>query len=85
MSLLSTIIDTFKSLDISDTEMTQIENWEENWRFLGIKLINVADFSELAVRFLFNTFVLSVDYKFDYYNQQYKNRHIFSVGYKIKF
>lgn len=34
---------------------------------------------------LFKKNFLSVDYKFDYYNQQYKNRHIFSVGYKIKF
>jgi hypothetical protein len=29
--------------------------WEEQLRFLGIKLINVADFTELIIRFLFNT------------------------------
>jgi len=28
---------------------------------------------------------LGVNYKFDYYQNEYKNRHIFSVGYKIKF
>jgi len=31
----------------------KVGDWEENLRFFGIKLINVADFSELVVRFSF--------------------------------
>ena len=34
---------------------------------------------------LFKKNYLGVNYKFDYYEKEYKNRHIFSLGYKIKF
>ena len=34
-----------------------VSSWEENLRFLDIKLINVIDFSELLVRLLLNVFV----------------------------
>jgi hypothetical protein len=34
---------------------------------------------------LFKKNYLGVSYKLDYYQKEYKNRHIFSVGYKIKF
>ena len=34
---------------------------------------------------LFKKNYIGVDYKFDYYQNEYKNRHILSVGYKIKF
>lgn len=34
---------------------------------------------------LFKNNYLGVDYKLDYYNNEYKNKHIISVGYKIKF
>jgi hypothetical protein len=34
---------------------------------------------------LFKKNYLGVSYKFDYYEKEYKNRHILSVGYKIKF
>ncbi len=33
---------------------------------------------------LFKNNFLSVSYKFDYYKNEYKNRHIISLGYKIK-
>lgn len=48
-------------LQISDTitnsvpAITEVAGWEEQLRFLGIKLINVGDFLELIVRFTFNT------------------------------
>jgi len=51
----------FDLLQISDTitnaapTVTEISGWEEELRFLGIKLINVGDFTELIVRFIFNT------------------------------
>lgn len=34
---------------------------------------------------LFKKNYLGISYKFDYYEKEYKNRHILSVGYKIKF
>ena len=34
---------------------------------------------------LFKKNYLGASYKFDYYNNKYLNRHIFSIGYKIKF
>lgn len=34
--------------------------WEDQFRFLGIKLINVEDFSELLVRFTFNTILILI-------------------------
>lgn len=34
---------------------------------------------------LFKKNYIKVSYKFDYYQNEYKNRHIFSVGYKLKF
>lgn len=34
---------------------------------------------------LFKKNYIGVSYKFDYYQKEYKNRHILSVGYKIKF
>ncbi len=40
--------------------------WEENIRFLGIKLINVADFSELLIRFVMNTFLIFIVVHFMY-------------------
>lgn len=38
--------------------LTQITSWEEQLRFLGIKLINVNDFTELLIRFTFNTLLI---------------------------
>jgi len=35
-------------------ELTSLAAWEEQMRFLGIKLINVSDFTELLLRFLVN-------------------------------
>jgi hypothetical protein len=78
MSLLSTIIDTLKNLNISNPEMVQIENWEEGLRFLGIKIINVGDFTELLVRFLFNTLVLFVIVHYMYAKKSNRKEFYFS-------
>lgn len=56
MSDLNTFADTIKNM-VNDPALTELTNWEENLRFLGIKLINVADFSELLVRLVLNVFV----------------------------
>ena len=53
-------------LQITDTltnaipTVSELSGWEEHLRFLGIKLINVADFTELLVRFLFNTSLIFI-------------------------
>lgn len=57
MSTLKQITDTVKNINLSNPELTEIANWEESLRFLGIKIINVADFSELVVRLALNLFV----------------------------
>lgn len=41
-------------------------DWEENIRLLGIKLINVNDFSELLIRFLMNTVLIFIVVHFMY-------------------
>lgn len=38
--------------------LPQIASWEEQFRFLGIKLINVNDFTELLIRFTFNLLLI---------------------------
>jgi len=38
--------------------LAEAEIWEEQFRFLGIKIINVSDFAELLLRFAFNTLMI---------------------------
>lgn len=54
----TTIIDSLKN--VSSSGLNEINNWEENLRFLGIKIINVADFTELMVRLALNLAVMLV-------------------------
>lgn len=56
MSDLTAILDTIQN-GVPDSGLTEFAGWEENLRFLGIKVINVADFSELLVRLVLNVFV----------------------------
>ncbi len=49
-----------------DTISQASVEWEEKVRFLGIKLINVGDFSELLVRFLMNTILIFIIIHFMY-------------------
>lgn len=57
-SILMTIIEHFKNLNLIDSDLSDVFEWEENFRFLGIKLINTADFTELLIRFLLNTILI---------------------------
>jgi hypothetical protein len=43
-----------EAIQITLPELTSLAVWEEQMRFLGIKLINVSDFTELLLRFLVN-------------------------------
>ncbi len=42
----------------NDTTLSKLEMWEDGFRFLDIKIINIADFTELLIRFLFNTLLI---------------------------
>lgn len=52
--------------------------WEENLRFLDIKLINVSDFFELIIRFMFNTLVGFLVVHFMYAKQSKRKDFYFS-------
>lgn len=55
MQNTASITDTIKN--VTNPDLAELANWEEHFRFLGIKVINVGDFSELLVRLLLNLFV----------------------------
>lgn len=55
MELTQSVIDTVNNVNAA--ELSELANWEENLRFLDIKIINVADFSELLIRLALNVFV----------------------------
>jgi hypothetical protein len=57
MNGTTTLIDTVKNLNAGNPDLTELASWEEHLRFLGIKIINVADFSELLVRLALNLLV----------------------------
>ncbi len=52
----SNFIETFANT-VKNSNLAEINSWEENLRFLGIKIINVADFNELLIRLALNLFV----------------------------
>jgi len=66
MTLATTIIDTVKDIDLATRDLTGFTTWEENFRFLGIKLINTADFTELLLRALLNTLLIFIVVHFMY-------------------
>ncbi|MCU4173749.1 DUF4956 domain-containing protein [Carboxylicivirga sp. N1Y90] len=49
------ILDILNTVVASDVPIEEVASWEDQLRFLGIKLINVGDFSELLVRFILST------------------------------
>jgi hypothetical protein len=55
MELAQSVIDTVNNVNAA--ELSELANWEESLRFLDIKIINVADFSELLIRLALNVFV----------------------------
>lgn len=56
MSNFTTAGDTIKEMVVTPY-LAGMADWEENLRFLGIKLVNVSDFSELFIRLAFNLLV----------------------------
>lgn len=60
------ILDFLSNLTFSSMDAASILDWEDNLRFLGIKIINVSDFAELLVRFILNTGVMLIIVHFMY-------------------
>jgi hypothetical protein len=60
---LTVMIDTIKSA--SDV-IPDVIAWEDQLRFLGIKLVNMGDFMELLVRFVLNTTLIFIVVQFMY-------------------
>ena len=58
--------------------LAQITSWEEQLRFLGIKLINVNDFTELLIRFAFNTLLILFVVHFIYAKRSQRKDFYFS-------
>ncbi|WP_346860908.1 DUF4956 domain-containing protein [uncultured Draconibacterium sp.] len=54
----TTLLDTIQSANGTVTNPVELTGWEENLRFLDIKVINVADFNELVIRFILNLLVI---------------------------
>lgn len=57
------MIDTLKIIEsVVDIQAAVPDSitWEDQYRFLGIKLINLGDFSDLLVRFTFNTVMIFI-------------------------
>lgn len=46
--------------------VSEVVTWEDQLRFIGIKLINVSDFSDLLIRFAFNTLLVFIVVHFIY-------------------
>lgn len=60
------IKDFFLQTAVTLDSSLQISDWIENIRFLGIKMVNLSDFSELLLRFTLNTGVIFIILQFIY-------------------
>ncbi len=63
------MLETFVTTDIVNSTtgaISEIITWEDQFRFLGIKLINMDDFSDLLVRFTLNTLLIFIVVHFIY-------------------
>lgn len=56
----------------------EVVSWEDNLRFLGIKVINVNDFSELLIRFALNTSILFIIIHYMYARTSKRKDYYFS-------
>lgn len=75
ISEAKTLIDTV-SANIPAT--TEVVSWEEQLRFLGIKIINVSDFTELMIRLIFNTILIFIVVHFLYSKNSQRKDFYFS-------
>jgi len=69
------IVETIKNVSGS---IPDVATWEDQIRFLGIKLINVGDFSDLLVRFTINTILVLIVVHFIYSKNSQRKDFYFS-------
>lgn len=55
---METILVLLEKLQVAPEAIKAVSGWEDQLRFLGIKLINVQDFSDLVIRFSFNILIV---------------------------
>lgn len=72
------IVDTLNNVEALIPAIQEAVNVDEHARFLGIKLINVKDFSELMIRFIFNTLMIFVIVHFMYARNSKRKDYYFS-------
>lgn len=75
---IKSITNTAISGVIDNPAPTKLEIWEDGLRFFDIKLINVSDFSELLVRFAFNTLLIFMVVHFMYAKNSKRKDYYFS-------
>ena len=71
------ITDAFNAIS-STPEIIEVSSWEENFRFIGIKLINLEDFLELLFRFALNTGLIFIVVHFMYSKHSKRKDYYFS-------
>lgn len=59
-------------------QVSELVKWEDNIRFLGIKVININDFSELLLRFALNTSILFIIIHYMYARTSKRKDYYFS-------
>lgn len=62
----TTIMTAVSDFSTASPDLPGMTGWEDNLRFMGIKLINTVDFAELAIRFLLNTALIVLVVHFIY-------------------
>jgi len=74
--IATTFLDALSGL--GNIDFAGWKDWEENFRFLGIKIINIGDFSELVVRLALNLFVTILVVHFMYAKRSRRKDFYFS-------
>lgn len=69
------IVETVSKVSVA---IPEVVSWEDQIRFLGIKLINVGDFSDLLVRFTINTILILLVVHFIYSKNSQRKDFYFS-------
>ncbi len=76
---MNDIIESLQNLIINNISRVEITSWENQVRFLGVKLIDVGDLSFLFIRFTFNTLLIFTVVHFMY--ARYSKRKDFYFSY----
>ena len=69
------LVETVSQVNVA---IPEVVSWEDQIRFLGIKLINVGDFSDLLVRFTINTILILLVVHFIYSKNSQRKDFYFS-------